>query len=106
MSVPIPIERVKNACPIALSHTSVVIFEKSGLKRKMSPLEAFGSDKEHIASTISNRKSMGIMIFEPRSMPFCTPNSTIPVVMMMNAMSESVGFTGSEMNIPNDAPPS
>ena len=105
MSVPIPIERVKNACPIALSHTSVVTFEKSGLKRNSSPLEAFGSDMEHIASTISKIKSIGIVIFEPRSIPFCTPNNTIPVVITMKAMSESVGFTGSEMNIPKAAPP-
>ncbi len=63
----------KNACPMALSTTCGVTFEKSGLKRKLSPSAAPGISMELMQNAAKITNSSGISTLAIRSIPFSTP---------------------------------
>ena len=71
-----PTLRVKNACPMALSTTSVVILLKSGWSRNCTPCLAPGILSETPMRSKMMRKRRGIMVLLNHSIPFCTPRET------------------------------
>ena len=73
----------KNAWPNALIITDGVMAEKSGFKKNSRPSPAFGNVSETIQKPSKMTKRMGIMMFDNRSIPFCTPKSKMAMLMPM-----------------------
>ena len=71
---------------MARSTPSVESLEKSGERKKRTPLIAFGSETERSSSARSRMNSSGIRIFDQRSIPFFTPQSRIPPAANMKAI--------------------
>ena len=67
------IDSEKNACPIALRITDEVSFERSGLSKKVSPALEPGIENENTTSMAIISSSRGIISFDERSIPPCTP---------------------------------
>ena len=82
----------KNACPTALRITLAVSFEKSGFRRKRKPSEEPGILNEQTTRMPMMKSSKGIMIFEKRSMPDCTPLAMMTWVSAMKATPASIGI--------------
>lgn len=74
---PKPMLSEKKAWPKALSTTFGVSFEKSGSNINRKPSLAPGMSSELMQNTIKITNSSGISTFDIRSMPFCTPPSTM-----------------------------
>ena len=71
---------------------------KSGLNRNSMPLPASGSRHDAPTMTSSNKKSVGIISFDARSMPSRTPLLIIRYVPPKMMTVQKMGFTGSAEN--------
>ena len=76
-----PTETEKNTCPMAFSAVAAVIFEKSGVKKNLTPCHALSSVNTRIINTNNRTNSPGIMILQYFSMPFSMPMYTMPAVI-------------------------
>ena len=88
----------KNACPIALSTTLGVIFEKSGLKRKFIPSENPGRNMERMQKIMRMRKRTGIRILAAFSIPLFTPRMRMTWLIKMKRITHTSGLSGEAMN--------
>ena len=75
--------------------TLAVSFERSGLSRKRKPSDEPGMLKEQTTSMPMMKSSMGIITFENRSMPDCTPREMMKCVRPMKATPVRTGSHGS-----------
>ena len=78
--------------------TSVVIFEKSGLKRNSTPAIAPGSMHDAMTRMMSRTKSVGMSNFEMRSIPFFTPRIITKCVSNTNPTAHNIGRIGLDEN--------
>ena len=101
--VPMPIDSLKNASPIAINATSAVILEKSGANRKASPCAAPGSIRLRTPSTSSRMNSTGINFLVTASMPLATPSSRMPPMNSSTPHCHSSDCSGSDTSAPNAA---
>ena len=74
--------------------TLAVSFEKSGMSRKRSPSFEPGMLKEQTTSMPMMKSSIGIITFEKRSMPDCTPRAMMKCVSPMNSAPARTGCQG------------
>ena len=100
---PIARLREKKACPMALSMTRVVTFEKSGFRRKCRPSRAPGMLNEQATSTTMITSSSGIITLLKRSMPDCTPRAMTTWVIAMKIHPYTTGHQGCETKDENPA---
>ena len=92
--MPSPKLREKNACPIALTITDESIFEKSGENRNSRPSFAPGISNELIQKMMRIKNRIGIIMFDMRSIPFCTPRITITKLTIRNKIVHNKGRHG------------
>ena len=78
--MPLPSDSEKNACPNAARKVWPSTADQSGLNRYATPASPPGRVSERMAMPIMMTKSTGIMTFEKLSMPFLTPDTTMPAV--------------------------
>ena len=89
--MPNPRLNEKNACPIAPIITDELILEKSGVKRNFNPSIAPGINNEFMQKIMRMRNKHGIMMFDMRSIPFCTPRITITKLRRRNMIVHMSG---------------
>ena len=78
--------------------TLLLTFDQSGRSKNSMPAAAPGSKMEQMVSTSVIMNRVGIMIFEKRSMPDCTPLVIIKCVIPMKRMNQSEGSQGLAVN--------
>ena len=77
------------------STTEEVIFDGSGSKRNRSPADASGRVTERTHITKRMMKRSGIITFDARSIPFCTPETITKWVSPTNTPIQKTGRQGS-----------
>ena len=101
MTMPLPSDSEKKACPSAARKVLPVTSDQSGLNMYSTPAPPPGSVSERMAIPVMMTKSTGIMIFEKLSMPFLTPETTMPAVTTRKTVWQISGAHVEEEKVEN-----
>ncbi len=101
MIAPIPIDSVKNACPMAASTLSQVSLLKSGVNMNARPSPKWPDVNEYPSSTSMSNRSAGTMKRTACSSPRSTPRMTTKIVKAINRVWQNATARQLPTKLPN-----